>query len=96
MTKRIDEDDDPRAWKAGVFYGAQRPRTVGQISPGATDQIRALMRQVFAESLPPAVEESAKMLEKRYATVGYILIGAICLTALATTAIALSMLTDRR
>ena len=85
---RRDED----TWEAGILYG-QRGRRMGQpTGTSAIDQIRNLMM----DALPPAMEEGAKRIEKRYATLGTVVIGAVVLTALATTAIAVMMFLDRK
>ena len=89
---RRDED----TWEAGILYG-QRGRRMGQpTSSPAIDQIRTLMSETLMDALPPAMEEGAKRIEKRYSTLGTVVIGAVVLTALATTAIAVMMFLDRK
>jgi hypothetical protein len=92
--RRHDED----TWEAGILYGQRRPRSrMGQpVSNPAIDQIRVLMSETLMDALPPAMEEGAKRIEKRYETLGTLVIGAVVLTALATTAIAVMMFLDRK
>lgn len=91
MDDERDREYDDGRFSAGLFYGpGARPRN-RRLGQTAADQIRDLMM----ESLPPAMEEGAARIGKRYETVGTIVVGALCLTALATTAIAVMMILDR-
>jgi len=95
-------DQDPRrrpddgSWEAGVLYGQDARRRMGQVSDSAIEQIRRLMSDTMMDALPPAMEEGARRIERRYETLGTVVIGAVILTALATTAIAVMMFLDRR
>ena len=93
-TRRRDED----GWEAGILYGpGGRPRPrMGQVSDSAIEQIRRIMSDTMMDALPPAMEEGARRIERRYETLGTVVIGAVILTALATTAIAVMMFLDRR
>jgi len=95
--------DDPRrrpedGWEAGILYGqGGRSRgRMGQVSDSAIEQIRRLMSETMMDALPPAMEEGARRIERRYETLGTVVIGAVILTALATTAIAVMMFLDRK
>ena len=89
---------DEESWEAGILYGQRRPRPRMGAASGspAIDQIRALMSDTLMDALPPAMEEGARRIERRYETLGTVVIGAVVLTALATTAIAVMMFLDRR
>ena len=97
--RRAEDDED---FKAGVFYGrgvavprAGSRRAMGQPSPSAVEQIRQMFGEAMRESLPPALEDGAALIAKRYETTGMIVMGAIVVTAVATSIIALVMILDR-
>jgi hypothetical protein len=97
--RRTDDDEE---FNAGIFYGpgvavhrAVGRRPMKQVSQSAIDQIRQMFGDSIKESLPPAIEDGAARLAKRYQTTGMILLGALVVTAIATSAIAIMMFVDR-
>lgn len=99
-----DEDDDREPFKAGVFYGQdprvgvpRKGRRLGQpISPTAVEQIHELVRDSFMQALPPAMEEGAVRIEKRYETVGTLVVVLLGVAAVSTATIAVLMLVDHK
>jgi hypothetical protein len=102
----MDPDDDA-TFQAGIFYGQQpttgrvefprKRRPMGQtVPPSAVEQIRELVRDSFSQALPPAMEEGAARIEKRYEGIGTLFMVLLGVTAVSTATIAVLMLLDHK
>jgi len=86
--------DRPDEFVAAMFMGpkvgpdgkalAARPRPTGQATPEMLEQAK----QMVSEAVAAGIEEGARRVERRYSTVGTIVVGALVVTAAATATLA--------